>query len=192
MDTTGVAGGGQRAGSGNQTGKRRLPHSLTKHHTMAHAEIRRHIRKLSSVFEGSPWYGPSVWRVLQEIDAEKVFLRPLPDAHCIAELVAHMLAWREVLLRRLHGDNAFSMSQDKSFDWRLVELDPQRAWPALLQALEDQQRAIVEALEAADDDLLSTVVPGKSYNYRTLIQGIIHHDIYHAGQIILLGKATVS
>ncbi|MBS1653770.1 MAG: hypothetical protein JSU05_02905 [Bacteroidetes bacterium] len=45
---------------------------------------------------------------------------------------------------------------------------------------------IIEALENKDDSFLDEIVDSRKYNFRFLINGLIQHDIYHAGQLIFL------
>jgi len=47
---------------------------------------------------------------------------------------------------------------------------------------------LVKELETKDNDFLNDMVEGSEYDYYTLIHGVIQHDIYHTGQIILLKK----
>jgi hypothetical protein len=49
---------------------------------------------------------------------------------------------------------------------------------------------LIAELGKKDDNFLSELVPGSEYDYYTLIHGIIHHDIYHTGQISILRKIS--
>ncbi|GAA4307548.1 DinB family protein [Compostibacter hankyongensis] len=156
---------------------------------MPNLQIRHLIHDLQNTYAGDPWYGDSVTKILGDITPDIAFARPLPGRHAIAELLAHLVGWREFLNRRLQGDARFAIAQTESFDWTRTHPDPEKAWPMLLEALESGQQQIIAGLEQADDTLLDTQVPGRNYDFRQLIQGVIHHDIYHAGQIAILKKA---
>jgi hypothetical protein len=41
-----------------------------------------------------------------------------------------------------------------------------------------------------DDSYLTEIVPGRDYDFYTLIHGIIHHDIYHSGQVSMIKKGA--
>jgi uncharacterized damage-inducible protein DinB len=43
-------------------------------------------------------------------------------------------------------------------------------------------------LKDKTDDFLKDNVPGTEYDYYTLLHGIIHHDLYHTGQIAAFKK----
>lgn len=159
---------------------------------MPKTEIRKFIRSLKSVYSGGPWYGDSILNKVRDISSEQAFNRPLPQAHTIAELVAHMINWRKLLAKRLQGDDAFFVTQKTSFDWQLIDPSPATAWKSLLKALDDNQQQILAELEKADDAFLNRKVAKRKYSYRVLVNGIIQHDIYHLGQIVLLLKAPLA
>lgn len=52
--------------------------------------------------------------------------------------------------------------------------------------LQNSQTALIAALEPFTDDRLEETVPGKKFNWYVMLHGLVHHDIYHSGQISLL------
>ncbi|MBK9490065.1 MAG: hypothetical protein IPO07_15790 [Haliscomenobacter sp.] len=56
------------------------------------------------------------------------------------------------------------------------------------QQFEDSQLQLLEQLEQTDDSRLEQVVEGRNYSYYVMLHGLIHHDVYHLGQIVLLRK----
>jgi hypothetical protein len=46
----------------------------------------------------------------------------------------------------------------------------------------------VKALKTLSDERLEAIVPGRSYNFYHLFQGMIQHAVYHGGQVALLKK----
>lgn len=158
---------------------------------MAQKEIKRLIRTMKKNFEGSPWYGPSFRDVMEDISVRKAFSRPVENAHCMAEILCHMISWRELLNKRLQGDDSFSVTQKESFNWKRFDPDPEKAWQVLQQAITTNQEQIIASLEKSEDTLLDQKVAKRKYTYRTLITGLIEHDVYHLGQIALLKKADL-
>ena len=51
------------------------------------------VNELKRSFEGEAWHGPALMEILDGIDAKTAAARPLPKAHSIWELVAHIAAW---------------------------------------------------------------------------------------------------
>jgi uncharacterized damage-inducible protein DinB len=93
----------------------------------------------------------------------------------------HMTVWRVFVTKRLLGDNAFEVSEEENFP---KETD----WPSALNALLQSQEELVKALNSFSEKRLSDIVPTRTYDFNTMLYGIIQHDIYHTGQIVLLTK----
>jgi len=144
--------------------------------------------KMEKVYKGNPWYGSSIKSILKKIDSKTAFTRAGKNIHTIAELVAHMIGWREFMLKRLQGDKNFKMYQKLSFNWERIDNNEKTAWKSLLDALEKNQKEIMATLNKLNDDFLNYPVHQRKYNMEFLVEGKIQHDIYHLGQISLLRK----
>lgn len=142
-----------------------------------------HISKLlQRTFEEQPWHGPSVKEVLDGITQEQSFKR-LPESHSIIELVAHMTSWRIFVCKKIQGEQEFRITDDRNFP-------AETNWAKVLADLNESQVSLIEALRAFDETKLPELVPHGSYSYTfySLLHGIIHHDLYHIGQISLIKK----
>ena len=73
-------------------------------------------------------------------------------------------------------------------DWRTLDHSDATLWEKGLKLIEDTQMLLVRLLDNQTDELLKQQVPEREYNYRALLHGIIHHDIYHLGQIAYVKK----
>lgn len=138
---------------------------------------------LKRTFERGAWHGPSVKEVLRGIDGNLAVKR-LSNTHSIIELVAHMISWRRYVISRLQGNNSFTVSDEMNFP-KPVD------WDKVLQELEESQQQLLALIEIFPVYKLSELVPvsEQNYTYYTLLNGIIHHDVYHAGQIMLIRRA---
>ena len=144
--------------------------------------------KIEKVYRGNPWYGNSIKSVLKDIDPKTAFTKAARNVHTIAELVAHIIAWREFVISKIKGDNNFKITQQLSFDWKKIDGNEKTAWKNLLKTLEKNQREFLTILKKLDDNFLKSPVSRRRYNIEFLIEGGIQHDIYHLGQISLLKK----
>jgi uncharacterized damage-inducible protein DinB len=143
-------------------------------------EIDRIRKQLERTYSGDAWHGPSLRKVLEGIDPGKASARPIAGGHSAAELAAHVLAWRHETLRRLEGKGGDAPVEG---DWP----DP-LPWQELLAKLDRSQEALLEAVSGLKDEVLDEKVKGRRESHYVLLQGIIHHDLYHAGQVALLKK----
>lgn len=147
-------------------------------------EIADLIALLKQTFTKGAWHGPSVLEALEDVTEEQAF-RKLPETHSIIELVGHMTAWRLYTCKKLQGDATYKVTQELNFP-------KQEDWRQTLSDLEESQRQLVAALEKFSAGQLEEDVPGTAtpLKYYTLVHAIIHHDLYHTGQIVLLKKAA--
>ena len=137
-------------------------------------------RLIENTFSGPAWHGPSLLETIQEIPATAA-LRKSPATHRIIELVLHMAVWRNFVTRRLLGDNAFEVSDQENF--------PQSEdWGLAIEIIKKSQTDLLDALKKFPIERLAETVPSRGYDFYTMLHGIIQHDTYHIGQVVLLKK----
>ncbi len=145
-------------------------------------EARRIADQLERSWRGEAWHGPSIHEVLKDVDAEKARQRPIPGAHSIWELLAHASAWERVGLLRLRGEEHTPLDEE-NFPV------PSGEWSEALLAADAAHDELVAEVRTLDDDRLWEKAAGCPYNKYFLLHGVAQHNIYHAGQMILLVKA---
>ena len=148
-------------------------------------EITNIRRLLRHTYEKNAWHGPAVKEVIETITPEQANKR-LPQSHSIIELVAHMAAWRFFVIRKLEGDLEYKVAEEMNFPAAM-------SWSEAIHALDQSQAELLDALEVFDSSKLHDSVPHNSYRYSfyTLLHGIIHHDLYHTGQIAIIRKQPI-
>ncbi|MEQ8685731.1 MAG: DinB family protein [Imperialibacter sp.] len=146
------------------------------------------VSQLKDVYSGSPWYGKPVRVILHEIMPERVGLSPDASSHSVFQLAQHMLTWRTFVVEQLKGNEAYKVSLNSEKDWSPSDQINTESWSALLQAFDDNQKILLDLIQRTSTDTFEKQVPGKSYDFKHLIEGIVHHDIYHAGQIVTTAK----
>ncbi|HEY3429695.1 MAG TPA: DinB family protein [Cyclobacteriaceae bacterium] len=144
------------------------------------SEAQKIIDILKHTFEKNAWHGPSVLEALEGVSSASIHNR-IGNGNSIIELAAHMTAWRNFVTEKLKGNNSFDVTDDMNFP-------KGKEWKVVLHELNKSQADLIAALEKTPDEKLTEVVPGRKYKFFTMIHGIIHHDLYHAGQIVLLKK----
>jgi len=141
------------------------------------------LEQLERGFRGPSWHGPSLSEALSGVGEAQALSRPLPGAHSIAELAAHAAAWKRIVAGWAGGGSRKNVSRDE--DW--PEPGP---WGEALPMLEREHARLVACVERlAEADLARRV--GDTSLAEALF-GVVHHDLYHAGQIQLLRRASRS
>jgi len=152
------------------------------------AEAVRIADQLRRAFDGEAWHGDSLFEILKRVTAAQASTRSIRSAHTIWELVLHIAAWDDVVLRRL-GGSAVTLSDAENFPSVADVSDG--AWREAVARTRRIHEELVAAVIALPDSRLDDIVPGKEgahYTYYYMLHGVVQHELYHAGQITLLKK----
>jgi uncharacterized damage-inducible protein DinB len=152
-------------------------------------ETARLADQIRRAFEGEAWHGDSMLELLAGVGAETAAAHPIKGAHSIWELLLHVAAWDDAVLRRT-GGGAVELSDRENFP--PVSDSSETAWRKAVEQVKKKHDALVKAVAAFPDSRLHEQVPGKKekyYDHFYLFSGIVQHELYHAGQIALLKKA---
>lgn len=149
-------------------------------------ETHRINSQLKRAYQGEAWHGPSVRELLEGITSQQAASRPIANAHSIWELVNHIIAWEQIVRRRLEGEELTEIPDEMNFP--PVSDSGEEAWQTTLLALESSNRSLRDTIRQIDDARLEEMVPGKDHNNYFMLHGAIQHDLYHAGQISMLKK----
>lgn len=150
-------------------------------------EIESIIASLQEVLSGNPWYGKSLLAVLNGIDPSIVHKKPDSESHSIIELLYHMVTWAEFTERRLAKDKNMDLEAFRALDWR--KTDPEtHTWNNGISEFTSEINKIIKLLKDSGDEILEDKVDYREYNFRYLLNGLIHHNIYHIGQIAYVNK----
>ena len=143
---------------------------------------------LERAVAGDAWHGPSLSALLATVPPELAARRPIAGAHSIWELVLHAGAWQEIIRRRLAGEPW--AAAPRAVDWPPVGAAGRDGWREAVARLEDGHRRLAAAVTATPDDRLDDLVAGGDHTVYVMLHGLIHHHLYHAGQIALLKRAA--
>lgn len=154
-------------------------------------ELSAIISNLEEVLTGTPWYGRSVYAIVEEVDPTTVYKKPCEDGHSLIELLYHTTNWAEFVLEAVKGNKDKSVQYFEENDWRTIH-PADDTWEKGLQQLKKVHRELISLLKTKDDSLLDQVVGGRKYNFRNMLNGLIQHNIYHLGQIAYVNKFIVN
>ncbi|HXZ80916.1 MAG TPA: DinB family protein [Terriglobales bacterium] len=151
------------------------------------SEVKRIADQMQRAFEREAWHGPSLLELLGDVDAPTAAAHPVNEVHSIWEIVYHLTAWKRAIPVRMRGE-AIELRGEQ--DWPPVEDVGESAWQATLDNLKTAHRGLHEATLALPEARLSDPVPNRPHNIWFMLHGMVQHDLYHAGQIALLKKAS--
>ncbi len=145
--------------------------------------------QFNQIFHGNPWLDESFSKKLDDLSDENVFSQAPGNNHSVAEVVSHITTWRQEIMRRLIDNSSVRMLTEESPDnWKPLHQLQQRGWQQLYEDLKQSQQEIIRLLENADDNFLEEKLGETEFDKEYFIAGLLHHDIYHLGQIGLILK----
>ena len=153
------------------------------------SESKRIVEQLRNAFEGEAWHGPALLELLADIDPATASSHPLPETHSIWELVLHIAAWDDAVNRRIVGRKALQLNDAENFP--PVKDKSSAAWKSTLEHLKKTHEALIATAKGLSDERLREQVPGKNYNILFMLDGVVQHELYHAGQIAILKKTRL-
>ena len=137
-------------------------------------------------FEGVAWHGPALLELVEEIHVDHAAAKPIAHAHSIWEIVLHIAAWQDAVLRRLNGE---AVDLDGDQDWPPVNDNSEGAWDEAIERLKTGHKKLAQKIAALTDADLLNKVPGRDHTVYMTVHGLIQHNLYHAGQIAILKKS---
>jgi uncharacterized damage-inducible protein DinB len=149
-------------------------------------EIHRILDQMDRAFSGDAWHGPSLMTVLDGISAEDASKHPIRGAHSIWELVHHIGAWNTISQHRLAGETVHITPER---DWPPVWEVSETAWKRAMENLVESRKRLRESVKEFSDEQLAQRATGPDYSRYVVLHGVVQHDLYHAGQIVMLKKA---
>lgn len=147
--------------------------------------VRKYIQQLTDLFDGNNWTDENFVKKVSSISEETAFKQPFPGNHSVAEILWHCIYWRKAVLKRCQNDLKFEEQTEKEQNFLSLELLRKKGWGRLINELEETQENLIKFLITKTDDFLEKEFkPGRKIKFE--IEGLIHHDYYHLGQMGLV------
>jgi uncharacterized damage-inducible protein DinB len=150
-------------------------------------ETERIIQLSQNLFNGNPWLDITLLGTLQNITAEQAVKKPF-SLNSIWETTNHLIHWRRNVLQRVQGQTTISPEHNYFFPITDTTDD---AWHDTLKELEASQLEWTDFLKSMQDEDLRNIYPINGHSHYEHIHGIIQHDAYHLGQIVLISKHLI-
>ena len=147
-------------------------------------EIDRIASLMEQIFEGDPYYGPSVMGTLEGVTAVLAVKKPPGSAHSIWELVSHLTAEINYAHEVINGTAGPWIEGETT--WPAITDNSETAWQSALKELKNANRELVRIVKQLDDSILDQQPAQVRGPYYLMLHGSMQHNIFHSGQISLL------
>lgn len=151
--------------------------------------------ELRRSLHGEAWHGPALLDALREATYEEAIVHPVGEAHSIAEIAVHCAAWLEEVARRLDGS---APAMPARGDWCVANGFTRDEWVQAVRDVEAAGAALDAAIAALSPEQLLAVCGdndthnaplGSGVRFAAMLNGVVQHNVYHAGQVVMLTKA---
>src|SRR5262249_52805361 len=88
--------------------------------------------RIERTVTGPMWHGPALTDLLEGVPRGRAAARPIAGAQSIWEIVRHITAWAEIVLRRLGGEQVDPTPEQ---DWPPVADDGPEAWARAVERM---------------------------------------------------------
>jgi len=155
------------------------------------------IAELLQIQRGKNWIGVNFQQKLKSLSEEE-FYHQENGMHSIAEIISHLITWRKETIIKINTGKG-TITDDHPSNWQSNEGLKSIGKHQLLRKYEESLVQLVEPLRRKNDSFLDETYFDTDfkgyYPYSFVLKGMIHHDLYHLGQIgliIKLMKARIS
>jgi uncharacterized damage-inducible protein DinB len=158
--------------------------------TVVNPMISNLIVQLEGIQSGKIWIGVNYEKKLDGLGKDDFFEKQ-GNLHSIAEILSHLTAWRSDAILKINTGKGSLMDEDPS-NWRSNEELQKFGWKNILTTYRSIHSVFIDLLkdkpDAFLDELYFDVDYKGYYPYSFALYGMLHHDIYHLGQIAMLIK----
>jgi hypothetical protein len=148
------------------------------------------VQGLDAAYLKRGWHGPVLRAVLKGIPAEVAHRYPISGRHSIWELALHTAYWKFIVRRRITGDDELTFPRPGA-NFPTTPIHPSdRDWASDLRLLDVQHDLLREAVLHFPASRLGRKRSKATWTYAEEIQGAAAHDLYHAGQMLLLRRLS--
>jgi uncharacterized damage-inducible protein DinB len=151
-------------------------------------ETERITKLFEDLYDGSPWIDVTILPNLKMLNAKQAANRIYPNWNTIWEITNHMISWRANVLQRVQG----KILQTPSHNYVVpVEDISDSAWQSTLERFEETQQDWITFLKKFNSADFEKTYPPNAMTYYDHIHGILQHDAYHLGQIVIMMKRVI-
>lgn len=149
------------------------------------------IEQLKNIQNGLLWIGTNFNKKINLLNSSEFFSQEKLSNHSVAEIISHLTCWRRECILKIKTGKG-SIKDDNILNWLTNKELKLLGKNRVLSDYNNSLKEIIELLHDKDDSFLEELYFDtdfdKNFNYTFLIDGMIHHDLYHLGQLGIIIK----
>jgi len=147
-------------------------------------EIKGICRLLDDVQQGECWIGVNMKMITDGLTPEQALHKIDGRSNCIWQLINHVRYWRLTAVNRLKGSG-----EPPGFpDMLLPSQHHKEEWEKTLREFDEAYHVLRTAILQLKGEDLVKLTPRGDQTFYQLLHGVIEHDCYHMGQMMMIKK----
>lgn len=140
---------------------------------------------VTEAYEGNSWSDVCVKDIVEDIQYREAVAITAASTNTMASILHHIMFYNKAICQRLRGEEPY-INDANGFD--LPPLKNENDWKRLINDAMDAASEMAEAIRKFPQEKLFEENPvGKGTFYKKF-HGVIEHNYYHLGQIMILKK----
>ncbi|MFC4636368.1 DinB family protein [Dokdonia ponticola] len=156
--------------------------------------IQAYAQQLEAINYKSLWIGSNVMQKIDGISDHTAFTRPIPELHSVAEIIGHLTALNINVINKIKAYLSIQQVYQSDY-WRSNEELKTIGWKQLKEDYEQSILSLIILLKDKDDSFLEKTYQEDRFigsnPFEFLLEGVIHHILYHLGQIGIVIKLLI-
>jgi hypothetical protein len=141
------------------------------------------IDQIKTTFMGNSFLDTSITRTIEDLLPKEALLKSHPQERNIWELIKHISIWNQYATNILQQCKVLKLDEEE--EWApsgKTEAD----WITTKNELKRSVNLLINELMKWNNQRLLEIIPGSETSYKQMLHGVLHHNLYHLGQIALL------
>ncbi|WP_299212890.1 DinB family protein [uncultured Dokdonia sp.] len=156
--------------------------------------IQIYAQQLEAINYKSLWLGANLMEKIDGISNHTAFIRPIPEIYSVAEIIGHLTALNidvinkikeHLLIQQVYQPDHWRSNEElKTIGWKQLKEDYEKSILSLIILLKDKDDSFLEKTYTEDNHK-------SRYPFEFALEGVIHHILYHLGQIGIIIKLLI-
>lgn len=142
-------------------------------------------KQVTEAYEGNSWSDVCVKDIVSDILFSEAVSVTVASPNSIASILYYIMFYNRAICQRLRGEEPY-INDANGFD--LSPLQNEDDWKQLVSDAMDTSRALADAIRNFPQEKLFDENPAGKGTFYKKFHGVIEHNYYHLGQIMILKK----
>jgi uncharacterized damage-inducible protein DinB len=147
-------------------------------------EKQRLVKLFKDHYNGNPWLDVNISHTLADITSVEAAIN-YHGLNSIWQITKHLIEWRKANMKRASG--IIQHAPSHNFIYAIVDTSD-KAWNKLKSDFDKVHLEFIDWLHNYNTNSFDKIYEPNQHTYYEHIQGVLQHDAYHLGQIVILKR----